>query len=232
VAEEAARRFVALAGEAIEQRGHFAVALAGGGTPAGLYRRLAQEPQRGQVNWPRVWVFFGDERCVPPDNAESNYRMARETLLASVPLAEQNIHRVHGEKPAEQAAAQYAQELRAKLGPGPSFDLVLLGMGEDGHTASLFPGMPALAIRDEWVVASDVPVYVRPQVRRVTLTLPVLNAARQVLFLVAGGNKAGAVRAVLGEQEAAQPLPAALVRPEAGGLTWLLDRAAATEMKH
>jgi 6-phosphogluconolactonase len=231
LAHEAARRFVQVAQASIDQRGRFAVALAGGSTPAGLYRLLAQEAYRGQVNWAQTWVFFGDERCVPPDSRESNYQMARETLLDHVPLPKTNIFRVHGEWPPQQAADAYALQLRAKLKEEdrswPRFDLMLLGMGDDGHTASLFPGMPALAVMDQVVAASGVPEYVQPNVARVTLTLPVLNAAGRVLFLVAGEKKAGAVARVLGRSQPAEPLPAGRVRPSGGALTWLLDRAAA-----
>jgi 6-phosphogluconolactonase len=231
LAHEAARRFIQLAQPSIDQRGRFAVALAGGSTPAALYRLLAQEAYRGQVNWARTWIFFSDERCVSPDSRDSNYQMARETLLDHVLLPEANIFRIHGEWPPQRAADAYALQLRAKLKEEdrswPQLDLALLGMGDDGHTASLFPGMPALAVMDQLVVATGVPDYVQPNVARVTLTLPVLNAAAQVLFLVAGEQKAGAVARVLGRSQPAGPLPAGRVRPTGGALTWLLDRAAA-----
>ena len=230
-ADAAARRFVGLAKTAIDGGGRFTAVLAGGSTPAALYRLLAQEPYRGQVNWPRTWIFFGDERCVPPDSRDSNYQMARETLLDHVPLPEVNVFPMHGEWPPQRAADAYALQLRAQLEDEgrswPRFDLILLGMGDDGHTASLFPGMPALSVMDQVVAATCVPDYVQPNVARVTLTLPVLNAAAAVLFLVAGERKAGAVARVLGRSRSAEPLPAALVRPGDGTLTWLLDRAAA-----
>lgn len=270
LAAAAAQRFAASAAAAMKARGRFTVALAGGSTPAALYRLLSQAPYRGQVDWSRTLVFFGDERCVPPEHPWSNYRMARETLLDHVPLPPENIYRMAGERAPEDAAADYARALRRAFGlrgaARPQFDLILLGMGDDGHTASLFPGTAALMERRRLVVALVPPGYVQPAIPRITLTLPVLNAARHVMFLVAGANKAEKVRAVLGAGQIADanrpdlpdmafssasrisehperrsaavrgpqskdaPFPAALVRPTAGNLTWLLDRAAASSL--
>jgi len=203
----AARHFVRAATAAVAERGLFTVALAGGSTPAGLYRLLAEPAWAAQVDWGRTLVFFGDERCVPPDHPWSNYRAARETLLQAVPLPPGNIYRMAGELPPVDAAAAYASALRRAFGlrgaGRPIFDLILLGMGDDGHTASLFPGMPALAERRRLVAATDVPGYVQPAVARITLTFPVLNAAHHVLFLVAGASKAAKVRAVLGAGQVA-----------------------------
>jgi 6-phosphogluconolactonase len=231
LAHEAARRFVEAAKACIGERGRFTMALAGGSTPAALYRLLAQEPYREQVDWSQTWVFFGDERCVPPDSSDSNYQMARETLFDHVPLPQINVVRIHGEWPPQRAADAYALDLRAHFRDQgrtwPRFDMILLGMGDDGHTASLFPGMPALAVRDQMTVATGVPDYVRPAVARVTLTLPLLNAAARVVFLVTGERKAGAVARALAGNQLAEPPPAALVRPSDGTLTWLLDHAAA-----
>lgn len=240
LAVAAAQYFSRAAAAAIAARGRFTVALAGGSTPAGLYRLLGEPTWAAQVDWGRTLVFFGDERCVPPDHPWSNYRMARETLLAAVPLPAANIYRVAGELEPATAAATYAAALRRAFGlrgaGRPTFDLILLGMGDDGHTASLFPGMPALDERRRIVVASAVPDYVQPAVSRVTLTFPVLNAARHVIFLVAGASKAEKVRAILGnlrtdhpERSAAESkdLPAGRVQPTHGALTWLLDGAAA-----
>ncbi|OIO98460.1 MAG: 6-phosphogluconolactonase [Anaerolineae bacterium CG2_30_64_16] len=231
LAQEAGRRFIASASAAISASGQFNVVLAGGSTPAGLYRLLAQAPCRDKVDWSRTFVYFGDERCVPPDHPDSNYRMARETLLDHVPLPSANIFRMPGELDPVAAAAIYAAVLRQDFrthGLGrPRFDLILLGMGADGHTASLFPGMPALGERWRLVTATAVPADVHPAVPRITLTLPVLNAGREVLFLGAGANKAEAVRAVLAGPKPAEPLPARRVRPRTGTLTWLLDEAAA-----
>jgi 6-phosphogluconolactonase len=231
VAEEAARRVVALAQQAVAERGRFSLALAGGSTPAALYRLLARPPLSDQVDWARTALYFGDDRCVPPDHPDSNDRMARETLLDAAPIPAANVFRIAGESGPDDAAKAYAATLRRTFGlrgsARPRFDLILLGMGDDGHTASLFPGMPALAERRRLAVGSAVPGYVRPAVPRVTLTFPVLNAARQVLFLVAGASKAAAVRGVLTGPEPADPLPARRVQPTDGGLTWLLDEAAA-----
>ena len=225
VAQEAARRFVELAQQAVASRGRFSVALSGGSTPGALYRLLAEEPHRAQVPWRHVHLFWGDERCVPPEHPESNYRLARETLIAHAPVAAENVHRIRGELEPEAAARAYDCELQDFFcGPRPRFDLVLLGLGSDGHTASLFPGSPALDEKERLAVAATAHYADRPA-RRVTLTLPAINTARQVLFLVTGSAKAGIVQAVLEGAEAR--LPARLVRPTAGQLTWLLDDAAA-----
>ncbi|MCX6028615.1 MAG: 6-phosphogluconolactonase [Chloroflexi bacterium] len=234
LAEAAGRRFVAAAAEAIAACGQFNVALAGGSTPAGLYRRLAQRPYVEQVDWPRVFVYFGDERCVPADHPDSNYRMARETLLDHVPLPPANVFRIVGELPPHEAADLYAHIVRADLGRysfRPRFDLILLGMGDDGHTASLFPGTVGLTERWRLAVSTEVPAYVRPAVARVTLTLRALNAAARVMFLVAGAAKAETVRAVLTGPEPAEPLPARRVRLRNGRLVWLLDEAAAAGLR-
>ncbi|MGQ9491416.1 MAG: 6-phosphogluconolactonase [Anaerolineae bacterium] len=250
LAEEAARRFVAAAAQAVSVRGHFTVALAGGSTPVALYRLLSRPPYGEQIAWERTLIFFGDERCVPPDHPWSNYQMARAALLDHVPLPGQNVYRIAGERPPTAAANDYAAVLRRVFrlrgAARPQFDLILLGMGEDGHTASLFPGMPAMFERRRLAVVTPVPEYVQPAVARITLTLPVLNAARQVMFLVAGANKAEKVQVVLastsrgrtdrgqfradGHAAGGQALPAGQVRPPTGMLIWLLDRAAATEL--
>jgi 6-phosphogluconolactonase len=234
LAAEAAQRFVAAAAAAVAERGRFSVALAGGSTPAAMYRLLGQQPLRDQVAWDRVRVLFGDERCVPPDAPESNFRMAQETLLAAVPVPPAGVLRMAGELPGPDAADRYAEQLAKAVPPDrpggwPRVDLVLLGMGDDGHTASLFPGMPVLDEDRRCVAWTEVPDYVRPAVTRLTLTLPVLNAARQVLFLIAGRSKAPAVEKILASSvPSVGALPAGRVRPAAGALTWLLDRAAAT----
>jgi 6-phosphogluconolactonase len=219
-ADEVARR----ATEAVVARGAFALALAGGATPRALYALLADPAAtyRARVPWDRVHVWFGDERNVPPDHPESNYRMAREALLDRVAAA--SVHRIEGERPAGEAADRYEAELRSHLAGGagpPVLDLVLLGLGTDGHTASLFPGSPALEERVRWVAAPFVP---RLGAHRITVTFPVLDAARAVLFLVAGAAKAAPLRALLAPDPAA-PVPAARVR--AGVRLVLADRAAA-----
>lgn len=226
----AAERIAKLAEEAVARAGRFAVALAGGSTPQGLYARLASESYRARVPWPETEVFWGDERCVPPEHPESNYRMAAEALLRHVPIRPGQIHRMRGEDPdPTRAAAEYDALLRETFGvaPGvpPRFDLVLLGLGADGHTASLFPGSPALRETERLAVA----VFVeRLGAARLTLTLPVLNAAAAVVFLVSGGDKAEVLRAVLEGAPGAEPLPAQLVHPPAGTVTWLVDAAAAS----
>lgn len=239
VAHEAAERVVASSVKAIAARGRFTLVLAGGSTPAALYELLASPDVAPRVDWSRTHVFFGDERCVPPEHEWSNYGMARRTLLDRVPVPAEVIHRIHGENGPANAANDYATTIGRLLAPAPGaeprFDLILLGMGDDGHTASLFPGMAALSESDAWVVGTAVPGYVRPQVPRVTVTLPVLNEARAVLFLVTGNAKADTVRRVLGEGSQAgaertdpEGLPAARVQPSDGLLTWLLDEPAAS----
>jgi 6-phosphogluconolactonase len=219
-----------VAARAVADRGRFTVALSGGSTPRRLYRLLSdvQASFRAQIPWERTHVFFGDERHVPPDHPESNYRMAHEALLAHVPAA--SVHRIQGEEsdPAR-AAAAYEAELRRFFelsDPGaapPQFDLVLLGLGPDGHTASLFPRSPALEERRKWAVG----VFVeRLRAHRITLTLSVINRAREVLFLVSGAEKAEALARVFAHATGAEPLPAARVRPESGTLLWIVDRAA------
>jgi 6-phosphogluconolactonase len=222
LARAAAERFVTLAAEAIAERGRFLVALAGGSTPRLTYKLLASGDFTARIDWPRVHVFWGDERCVPPDHPESNYRMARETLLDGIAIPPQNVHRIRGELPPERAAEAYQGELERFLGPDGRFDLILLGMGTDGHTASLFPGTPALEDRGSLAVAAYIE---RLPAWRVTLTLRVINASRHVVFLVMGAAKASALRRV----QTGEPLPAGLVQPADGHLIWLVDRDAAGE---
>ncbi|MBI2492907.1 MAG: 6-phosphogluconolactonase [Candidatus Rokubacteria bacterium] len=227
LAETAARLVVETAREAVRRRGRFTIALAGGATPRETYARLAAPPWRARVAWDRTWVFFGDERAAPPDHPESNYRMAHDALLAHVPVPPDQVIRMRGEaEDTDAAAAEYARHLAAvfatRRGALPRLDLVLLGLGVDGHTASLFPGSPVLKEVFRPVAAVHAAAAAIPQ--RLTLTFPVLNAAARVVFLVAGAEKAKVVKAVLADQA---PLPAALVRPDDGELVWLLDRAAA-----
>lgn len=198
------------------------MALAGGSTPEATYRLLARD-YADRIDWSRVHVFFGDERTVPPEYEDSNYRMAREALLDHVPVG--GVHRMRGELPPAEAARAYEEELREFFGPGevPGFDLILLGIGEDGHTASLFPNTPALDVTDRWVVENPVE---KLDTVRLTLTAPAINAARAVVFLVAGEGKAGALREILEGGADPRDYPAKLVQP-AGGATWMVDRAAA-----
>jgi 6-phosphogluconolactonase len=229
LAEQVAERFSEAAAEAVQRAGRFSVALSGGATPRGLYARLAADPFRSRVDWGQVRVFWGDERCVPPEHPDSNYRLAQELLLSKVPVRPENVYRMPGEATdPDLAAAEYAGELQTafglKRGERPRFDLILLGMGADGHTASLFPHSPAL----REVTRLSVAVYLEAEKRyRLTLTLPVLNAAVSVLFLVAGSDKARRLRTVL-RGKPSHEAPASLVRPEGGSLHWIVDRAAAT----
>ena len=199
----------------IAERGRCRIALAGGNSPRSLYQRLA----KAELDWSALHLFFGDERCVPPDHASSNYRMAYEALFRHVAIPEAQVHRIRGELLPEEAARSYNEV----LGSEP-LDLVLLGMGRDGHTASLFPGGPELEERERLVVASKSPIEPRD---RVSLSLAALNSARTVLFLVAGADKAGRLALVWRELEDDAPTcPAAMVRPASGELHWYLDAAA------
>jgi 6-phosphogluconolactonase len=231
VARAAAARVAELARESIGARGAFSLALAGGSTPRRVYELLAGDEFRDSVDWPNVHVFFGDERAVPADHADSNFRMANEALLARVPVPERNVHRIEGLGDAAANASDYESEMRGLFGDDaewPRLDLVLLGMGDDGHTASLFPGTAALEERRAWVVANWVE---KLGAWRVTLTAPALNAARHVLFLVNGAGKAERLREVLkGERDPAR-LPSQMIRPHDGTLEWFADRAAASRLE-
>ncbi len=219
----AAARLAELAARSVAERGAFRLALAGGSTPRRLYSLLAASPWRDRIAWPRVHVFWGDERCVPPDDPASNYRLAREAFLAHVPVPRAQVHRMRGEADPPLAAREYA----AVLGEEP-LDLALLGMGADGHTASLFPDTPDLRTETRRVIMTRSSVA---PFARISLTVPVFNAAGAVMFLVAGREKAGRVAEVLGQIAAARPLlPAALVQPESGAWEWFLDDDAAREL--
>ena len=227
-----AERIVTLAGHATRSEGRCLVALSGGSTPRPLYELLATAPYATRIDWSRMHLFWGDERCVPPDHPDSNYRMTRESLIDHVPLAPRNVHRIRGEDPPEEAAAGYERLLREFFGPGEApartFDLVLLGMGRDGHTASIFPGTAATTEAHRWVM----PVHVQAtrDTWRVTLTTVVLNAAADVTFLVAGADKAPRLREVLEAGTRRPVVPAQLVRPIGGALHWMVDAAAAAEL--
>ena len=228
LAEAAARGFIEQAKAAIDEKGYFAVALAGGSTPEMTYAMLSTEEYAGQVDWGSVHVFFGDERSVPPDDEDSNYRMANEALLSHVSPG--SVHRMKGELHPDEAAMQYEEELREFFdtpGQPPEFDLIQLGIGDDGHTASLFPNTPALDVTDRWVAQNPVP---KLETVRITLTLPVLNAAKVVSFLVAGEGKSEALKAVLESDADPRDYPSKLVRP-AGELNWLVDRGAAQKLE-
>lgn len=222
----AADEFARCAENAIREHGRFTVALSGGNTPRAVFELLASE-YKGLVPWGKTFIFFGDERHVPPQDAASNYRMASESLLSRVPIPAQNIHRIQAELNAVSAAEQYEETLKAffalKTGEFPRFDLVMLGMGEDGHTASLFPGTQALQETARLVVANPVE---KLGTERISLTLPALNAAAEVMVIIAGGDKAEILSRVVHSYSTAE-FPIQLVRPKNGRLLWLVEQQAA-----
>ena len=229
VAQAAANRFVDYSMASIADHGSFAVALAGGSTPRRAYELLGSDEFKGRVDWSHVHLFFGDERMVPPDSLESNYRMVNEALISRVAMPSQNVHRIKGESAPQESAESYEAEMKSFFGTRawPRFDLVLLGMGDDGHTASLFTGSDALKETTKWVV-----VTVQPQSgqARITLTLPVLNHAARVTFVVTGEKKAAPLVHVLHADAAVDELPAQKVRPATGICEWLVDHSAASRL--
>jgi 6-phosphogluconolactonase len=229
---DAAETFVRVTTTAVEDRGRCAVALAGGGTPQALYRALAHSPAlRARVPWHGIEFFWGDERVVPPDHADSNYRMAYDTMLSAVPVTRQQIHRVGTELGDPAAAArEYEDDIRRSFDADvqvPRFDLILLGLGKDGHVASLFPGTTALRESGRLCVENWVPNL---SAYRITMTFPLLNQARAVVFVVSGPEKASIVRQVLRRTSSTSDLPAQLVRPS-GDIVWMLDRDAASGLR-
>jgi 6-phosphogluconolactonase len=222
----AADEIVAVAQESIASRGRFSIALAGGSTPKSLYLLLATPDYISRFQWDRVYVFWGDERCVPPEHVDSSYRMARETLLDHVPIPQENIHRIHGEDDPAKAALEYAQVLHEFFSNAnsPRFDFILLGMGDDGHTASLFPGTAALHEQTRWVVENYV---VSKQMWRITLSPFAINSAANVAFLVSGASKAERLHEVLNGEFQPDTFPAQIVNPANGRLLWLVDSASA-----
>jgi 6-phosphogluconolactonase len=227
LADRAADHFIALCADAIRARGSVAVALAGGSTPRAMNARLAAEPRRSRLDWSKVRFFFGDERCVPPDHPDSNYRMTRETLFAPLGIDEANVVRIRGEDEPHAAAAAFHDILARSLGEPPVFDVVFLGMGPDGHTASLFPGTIDAIDPGRFAVANFVAKF---NTYRITVTPPVLNAARHVTITAAGAEKADALAAVIAGPRDPQLYPAQLVAPTNGELTWLVDAAAAAQL--
>lgn len=228
VARALAETFVAEGRAAIAERAAFRVALSGGTTPRAAYELLAVDPLRASLSWSDVFVYFGDERCVPPDDERSNYRMARETFLDAVPIPSANVARMRGEIDPGLAANEYASILRADLGERPHLDLVLLGLGEDGHTASLFPGIAQDLEENSLVEAACPPAQA---MWRITLTPKAINAAHRVVFAVEGAAKARALAAVYEGDRDPVTYPAQLVRPSSGELTWLVDEAAASLLR-
>jgi len=226
LAEAAAQRVAAAAREAIALADHFSIGLSGGSTPKVLYQLLASEPQRSQIDWPKVELFFVDERCVPPDHPDSNYRMVNETLLSQAPIPRDNVYRMRGEIDPNEAAKEYGMMLKEKFGD-EGFDLILLGMGEDGHTASLFPGTPAVIETHHRCVANYAEHSTTGKSWRITLTAPFINRCREVIIVVAGAGKAKTLAAVLEGPKDPRKYPVQLIEPISGKLTWLVDAAAA-----
>jgi 6-phosphogluconolactonase len=223
-----AELFVTTGSVAMADRGSFYVALSGGNTPRNAYELLAREPLVEQLSWSDTFVYFGDERCVPPIDEQSNYRMAQKAFLDAVPIPPANVHRIAGEADPGHAANEYASILRADLGNAPVFDLVLLGLGPDGHTASLFPGA-APDVDDQALVRA---VYAKSQMMwRVTITPKVINLARTVVFAVEGPDKAAALAAVYEGPIDPTKYPAQIVHPTSGRLIWMVDELAAGMLK-
>ena len=229
-AAQAKARFVAaLAKECLITQGRFTIALSGGSTPRRLYQVLASPPYASEMEWDRWQVFWSDERCVPPDHEDSNYRMAREELLNHVAIPDTNVHRMRGEDDPHESAKAYESVVREVFqSAAPSFDLILLGIGDDGHTASLFPGTPALGEQDRLVVVNWVPDL---EVHRITFTLPLINAAKAVAFLDTDETKAGVLRQVLEPAPGEDMPPAGLVRPPPGVVHWFITTAAAGRLR-
>jgi 6-phosphogluconolactonase len=231
LSQKATERFVVLVNEASASSGRFTVALSGGSTPESLYSLLATPGFADRIPWPKVHLFWGDERCVPPDHPDSNYRMVRESLLSKISIPSENVHRMAGEKDPKLAAAEYEEQLikffRLSKGEAPRFDLILLGLGEDGHTASLFPESDALNEMQRLVATTYLP---KLNAHRLTLTLPVLNESAEIYFLVAGKNKAAIVKELLGTDPTAAKFPAQRIQPADGALTWFITRDAAAEL--
>ena len=259
LAHSAARRFVAIAQDAIRTRGKFSAALSGGSTPRDLFTFLATHEFSSQVDWSRAHLFWSDERSVPPDHPDSNFQMARTALISHVPIPAENVHRIRAEIAPEDAAREYEETLREFFTPSPAepgrdanthrpdedpsrskdphgmtrggvgaFDLILLGLGPDAHTASLFPHTPALRETSRWVTAQYIE---KLMTHRITFTPLLINAAINILFLVAGADKADAVHAVLRGTYSPEDFPAQLIQPTRGSVMWLLDQAASRKLK-
>lgn len=228
---EATQFIVRLANEAIVSHGRFTIALSGGSTPKATYSLLGSEPYRSQIDWTQVEIFWSDERCVPPDDKESNYALAQQVLLSNIPIPTNQIHRMPADTSDRDAASQaYEREMQRTFSTDsiPNFDLIQLGMGPEGHTASLFPHQESLHEQQRLVMPVNVP---KPPPPRLTFTPPLLNAAKHVLFLVAGSEKADALKAVLEGEYEPDEYPAQIVRPVNGDGTWMLDTSAAGKLR-
>jgi 6-phosphogluconolactonase len=230
LARESALRFAELAEAFTKDAGRFTVALSGGSTPRAMFQILAEKPFAGSLPWRSIYFFWGDERCVPPDHPDSNFRMANETLLSRVPVPCENIFRIPAEdEDHERAAASYSETLQKFFADEwPHLDLVFLGMGADGHTASLFPGTTALRAGASIAVANYVEKF---QSWRITLTAGAINRARNIIFLVAGEDKAPALKEVIRGPRNPKQYPSQLIKPNHGALLWMIDEAAASLLK-
>lgn len=224
VAEAAAKHFVTAATRAIRERAVFNVSLAGGSSPKAMFALLCGEPLRGQVDWKSVRFYFGDERCVPPEHPDSNYGMARANLFTKLGISDEQIYRIRGEAPPQEAAEEYEALLQRTLGSDAILDLVLLGMGPEGHTASLFPGTFEQFDPNRIVVTTYVD---KLKANRVTLTPRAINAARAILVAAGGESKADALAHVLTGPREPDVYPAQVLDPRHGTLTWVVDRGAA-----
>ena len=230
LSQQAAQYVVRTASESIAARGRFTIALSGGTTPRKLYTLLGSEPYNSQIDWQQVHIFWGDERCVPPDNPDSNYYMAQEVLLSKISIPALQVHRMPADQPGRDATSQsYTAEMQSAFGTQgiPVFDLIQLGMGPEGHTASLFPHQASLHETQRLVMPVSVP---KPPPDRLTFTPPVLNAARNILFLVTGSDKAEALQAVLEGEYQPEEYPAQIVRPPDGEVVWMLDNAVSANL--
>ena len=213
---------------AIDDRGVCFVALSGGETPRQIYRRLGRDPLKDRVNWNHVHLFFSDERSVPPNDSQSNYGMVERSLLSWIDIPRQNVHRIKGEIEPSLAAQEYEEALKSTIGDKQGrFDLMLLGLGEDGHVASMFPGTEVI---DEQVALVRPVRNPNQNIQRVTLTFPVINSSREIIFLVSGRRKSSIVQRVLGTSKPTKELPATMVRPVVGNLHWLIDHDAASQI--
>ena len=231
LSQQAAQYITRIASESIVTRGRFTIALSGGTTPRKLYSLLGNEPYRSQIDWHLVHVFWGDERCAPPDSPDSNFSMAQETLLRKIPIPANQVHRMPADLPDRNAASQaYTVEMQHTFGTHgiPDFDLIQLGMGPEGHTASLFPHQPSLHENQRLVMPVSVP---KPPPDRLTFTPPLLNAARNVLFLVTGSDKVDALQAVIEGVYQPDEYPAQIVRPPNGEVVWMLDKDVARKIR-
>ncbi len=231
LARLAAGKIAEMAQRFIQAQGQFSIVLTGGSTPRRLYQLLSRQDLY-PIDWQRVQIFFSDERCVPPEHADSNFKMASEALLAKISIPNANIHRMPGEEAPVSGAVAYEKMLR-QIFPNsayPAFDLILLGLGEDGHTASLFPNTTAMEETQTWVTWVEHTSQPFPLVDRLTLTLPAINAGANIFFLVAGSGKQSILSKILFGRNAQPPLPAQLINPVSGKLVWLVDRAAAGQV--